>query len=84
VRRRFSEAGRPFWQVFFASVAFIAAALALVASRPFFPLGLRTRSHFPDHWPLPHHSLKLGILSGIAVAVGLLALIGVWLVGAYI
>lgn len=42
---------------------------------------LKEHEGLPDPWPLPQHSLKLGILSGVALTVGIAAIVTVWLAG---
>jgi len=69
----------------------VAAALVMLLAVAF---GLAGRFKFPgiaktgfkhipsgDEWPLTHHTLKLPVLLGVALLVGVVALIGMWIVG---
>jgi hypothetical protein len=65
----------------------LGVAAILAASAYFFrhPLPgfsvFKVHEGYPSHWPLQDHSLRVGILSAVALSVGLLAMVVVWFAG---
>jgi hypothetical protein len=91
VKRHFSQlrrAGRLSKRTYIALAAALLAIAVVTAAFTFAARSLpqelhayRVRAGLPAHWPLPHHSLRLGVLSAFALVVALGAIVGVWLTG---
>jgi len=63
------------------AVALTTAAVLFAFAPRILPSQLTSRTRLPQQWPLPEHTLKVSIIVSVAIVIGVLAIVGIWMAG---